>query len=236
MNRQIITNSSPPSKPPNITGRHATFFLVLSLIMLIVIPTLNYYLKTIPLREAPIREMAKMKKISTNGSLIFMVIIYFIFGIPIFLFLGIDAWKKDKTTSLKCFLIVLMLFVNNAAYWYSNDQANNFRRQAFLKLAKRSQYIINAIEKYREHYNEYPENIENLIPAFIPENPYTGIPVYPYYEYSLPDKTIKDYELKVYCSYGMSFDSFFYWPQKDYPRYIYGGYTERIGDWAYVHE
>jgi hypothetical protein len=34
----------------------------------------------------------------------------------------------------------------------------------------------------------------------------------------------------------LNWDVFFYWPTQDYPKTIYGGSTERIGQWAYVHE
>ena len=44
------------------------------------------------------------------------------------------------------------------------------------------------------------------------------------------------WELKVECPSDTGFDVFFYWPTGKYPGYIYGGDTERIGDWAYVHE
>jgi len=45
------------------------------------------------------------------------------------------------------------------------------------------------------------------------------------------------WELRVRCSWGlMNWDVFFYWPTTNYPKYIYGGETEIIGDWAYVHE
>ncbi len=45
------------------------------------------------------------------------------------------------------------------------------------------------------------------------------------------------WELRIDCSWGMmNWDVFFYWPTTNYPKYIYGGDTEKIGDWAYVHE
>jgi hypothetical protein len=44
------------------------------------------------------------------------------------------------------------------------------------------------------------------------------------------------WELKVKCPSDMGLDVFFYWPSGNYPGYIYGGDTEKIGDWAYVHE
>ena len=34
----------------------------------------------------------------------------------------------------------------------------------------------------------------------------------------------------------MRFDSFVYFPKQNYPTYFYGGGSERVGTWAYVHE
>jgi hypothetical protein len=45
------------------------------------------------------------------------------------------------------------------------------------------------------------------------------------------------WELRIPCSLGiLNWDVFFYWPSERYPERIYGGSTERIGRWAYVHE
>jgi len=45
------------------------------------------------------------------------------------------------------------------------------------------------------------------------------------------------WELRINCSWGMlNWDVFFYWPTTNYPKHIYGGSSEMIGAWAYVHE
>ena len=45
------------------------------------------------------------------------------------------------------------------------------------------------------------------------------------------------WELRIQCSSGMvNWDVFFYWPTERYPEEIYGGWVEKIGKWAYVHE
>ena len=46
-----------------------------------------------------------------------------------------------------------------------------------------------------------------------------------------------DWELYVFCGNIAGFDQIFYWPGGNYATdYTRGGYIERIGDWAYVHE
>ena len=42
------------------------------------------------------------------------------------------------------------------------------------------------------------------------------------------------WELKVNCGYFNQLDVFVYWPTGEYPEYLYGGTTERIGEWAYA--
>ncbi len=36
--------------------------------------------------------------------------------------------------------------------------------------------------------------------------------------------------------FGVGFDLMLYFPKQDYPENGYGGWLERVGDWAYVHE
>ena len=45
------------------------------------------------------------------------------------------------------------------------------------------------------------------------------------------------WELRIQCPSGIiNWDVFFYWPTERYPEEIYGGWVEKIGKWAYVHE
>ena len=44
------------------------------------------------------------------------------------------------------------------------------------------------------------------------------------------------WELRINCSTGLlNHDSFVYWPTQNYPQRLYGGNTESIGRWVYVH-
>ena len=44
------------------------------------------------------------------------------------------------------------------------------------------------------------------------------------------------WELSIPCYELGGWDVLVYWPTHDYPAYMHGGDTERIGQWAYVHE
>jgi hypothetical protein len=44
------------------------------------------------------------------------------------------------------------------------------------------------------------------------------------------------WELRIPCPTGLlNHDSFVYWPAQTYPEHLYGGTTESIGDWVYIH-
>lgn len=44
------------------------------------------------------------------------------------------------------------------------------------------------------------------------------------------------WELRINCSTGLlNHDAFVYWPTEDYPQHLYGGETESIGRWVYIH-
>ena len=44
------------------------------------------------------------------------------------------------------------------------------------------------------------------------------------------------WELRINCPTGLlNHDTFIYWPTEKYPQHLYGGNTESIGEWAYVH-
>lgn len=122
------------------------------------------------------------------------------------------------------------------------------RRAAFARVAQRGDVIIEAIESYRTKEGRLPESLDELVPKYLNNISGTGIRAYPEFAYRIPESRNKRYkelyqkhealyELRVYCPHPpLNFDCFFYWPSEDYPEYIYGGGTERIGKWAYVHE
>ena len=44
------------------------------------------------------------------------------------------------------------------------------------------------------------------------------------------------WELRINCPTGLlNHDAFVYWPTQKYPQHLYGGNTESIGGWVYVH-
>lgn len=109
----------------------------------------------------------------------------------------------------------------------------------FERLGERSSVLVSSLEKYRQTNGSYPDALQALVPAIIPKIPHTGMLGYGPYIYSkaTKDTLFKGYELKVNCGgLGINFDKFVYWPERKYPKEMYGGVVELIGEWAYVHE
>jgi hypothetical protein len=121
------------------------------------------------------------------------------------------------------------------------------RQAACKRVCQRAEPIIQAIESYRAQEDTYPKFLNDLVPNFLDSIPGTGLRGYPYFKYELLDSNNRaytylyeehnaPYELKVDLYRMFAWDSFFYWPSEDYPDVIYGGETEIINNWAYVHE
>ena len=118
---------------------------------------------------------------------------------------------------------------------------NQIRHRAFVELAERSRPLVNALQSYEAQFGHPPQTLEELVPNFIPKVPKTGLGAYPKYEYVAGDeaKRFDDNPWALYVftpSGGINFDQFLYFPRQNYPKRGYGGWLERIGDWAYVHE
>jgi hypothetical protein len=122
------------------------------------------------------------------------------------------------------------------------------RRKASERVSNRGKIIIQAIESYRKQEGKPPDSLEDLIPEYLDKIPGTGIRAYPFFEYEIPKAPEFNYKKKLYEEYGavyelrvnfyriFGWDCFFYWPSERYPELIYGGGTEIINKWAYVHE
>ena len=114
------------------------------------------------------------------------------------------------------------------------------RRARFEATAGRMEPLIRAIESHRAATGSDPESLEALVPARLPALPSTGLMAYPdvtYRRRDSGDDSFIRYQLMIPCSSGgINFDVFVFWPEGNYPDFLYGGGVERIGRWAYVHE
>ena len=144
---------------------------------------------------------------------------------------------RDSVRSLLS--VALMLIACWPASLFAARTAMRYRTSAFQALAIRTQPAIDAIEEYRHENGRYPNCLKDLVPQYLERMPRTDMAGYPHFQYQQRESDEKVpaldfYELKVYCSVGINFDVFVYWPDDNYPEYMYGGYVQRIERWAYM--
>lgn len=125
------------------------------------------------------------------------------------------------------------------AFVFSVRLGESVRMSAFHRLAERSTPLVAAIHAFEQKHGRPPESLQALVPEFIPSVPSTGMGAYPEYRYSTPatNHDGNPWVITVFTpSGGINFDQFMYFPLTNYPKTGYGGWLERVGDWAYVHE
>jgi len=161
-------------------------------------------------------------------------------GIPICLLLLVSKRLRPKyfRALLACLIAFIVVFPAFFIGW-------NIRMKAMEKVSGRSQPIIEAIHAFKKGNNRWPSTLDDLVPEFLADVPHTGLAAYPDYtyhsrtegnEYIFNREYNNPWVLVIYVIHGFNFDKMLYFPDQDYPERGYGGWLERMGDWAYVHE
>ena len=158
-------------------------------------------------------------------------------AVPIFLasLVGL-AFRRVRRHSAALALCSVAYFV---AFILSFRVADSVRMSAFHRLAERSKPLVTAVRAFEQKHGHAPESLQTLVPEFIPSVPSTGMGAYPEYLYSTASTNYEGnpWVLTVFTPQGgINFDQFMYFPLTNYPKTGYGGWLERVGDWAYVHE
>jgi len=136
---------------------------------------------------------------------------------------------------------LLLFLVLHASY--------HVRWSAFARAGRNGEPIIAAVLSYYADKGCYPENLHDLVPAYLEAIPSTGLMAYPDFRYRKGAENIKatyhlqdredlmvTWELMIDCPRGLSFDKFVYWPEENYPETIPSYRVDRIGKWAYLWE
>ncbi|MBL7214050.1 MAG: hypothetical protein ISS71_00060 [Phycisphaerae bacterium] len=176
-----------------------------------------------------------------NGMFIIMI------PLMIALFLIILGLLGLLVKSIRTYMVFLVLcsFIYFVAgivtLRISGYITHSIRNTAFRKLAQRSQSLIKAVRAYEQAYGNPPDSLQKLVPEFISEVPNTGMGGYPEYRYLSGENAMQWTEnpwvIFVETPIGiLNWDLFMYFPLQNYPEIGYGGYLEKIDDWAYVHE
>ncbi|QDV16921.1 hypothetical protein Pan153_15550 [Gimesia panareensis] len=139
------------------------------------------------------------------------------------------AWLLVIGVYLPCFSVGVHLAKQ---YWTAGWEA----------FSERSQPLIAAIREYERDQGKPPETLADLVPDYLPAVPDTGIGACSEYQYFTGKRAQNEFEgnpwvLQVIPPVaGIGFDLVLYFPQQNYPKRVYGGSLERVGDWAYLHE
>ncbi len=183
--------------------------------------------------------------VSPHGSDIGLwVVLFFIFPmtavvlafLPAVLLLAI--FKRTRKLALHAIVFLLVYVGGEVIYMRS---AEHLRMHTFYQLAERSALLIDAITRFETDHGKPPSELTELVPDYLTAIPTTGMKAYPKYQYFVPDNA-QQFEGNSWAlvvdtpKAGLNFDMFIYFPKKNYPKYAYSSWLERIGDWAYCHE
>ena len=164
---------------------------------------------------------------------------------------GLMLLIVSATKRFRAFLVVLIcataIYSEFALLGYGVGWSfNRVFHRVFNATAERAQPIIAAIEAYGKLNATYPQELEHLVPDFLPEVPSTGLAGYPIFEYFVDTKDKDDasnYSLNIQTPAGLlNWDVFFYSPpnnDSEIGRIASDerlGEYERFGDWVYFYE
>ncbi len=123
----------------------------------------------------------------------------------------------------------------------SLKSADTIRMQGFERLTHEAAPLVEAINAYNKEFGHPPENLEGLHVNY-PQGYTVKGDELPDFEY-LPGDLAKDryhgnpWVLMLETPTGpLRWDQFLYYPLQNYPSLSRGGWVEKIGAWAYVHE
>ena len=104
--------------------------------------------------------------------------------------------------------------------------------------AERADSILLALRTYKRDHGQYPQQLDQLVPAYLPAVPLAGAFAYSDWQYRKGDgkQMFGEFELSLAMLYGANGDLLFYWPNADYPEIVYSGGVVPLGAWAYTRE
>ncbi len=157
-----------------------------------------------------------------------------------FIFSIVRLTKKQTDNAFVTGVACLLISLTGIPFLMYGKGVNE--KPGVLKIQKRGEAIIAALERFHQKYDCYPDSLDVLVPEYLPEIPSTGAVGFPEFKYSRdyhpPEVELKNhYALVVNTGMGLfNYDYILYNPSHSYPEQSLGGSVERFGDWAYIHE
>ena len=106
------------------------------------------------------------------------------------------------------------------------------RVRAFQNVPDRAAPLVQAINDFEASNGLPPDSLEELVPRYLKEIPFTGLAAYPEFDYSCGKREgTVTWDLSVSATVGfMAYDVFKYDPNSEYTS------ERRVGNWAYIVE
>ncbi len=123
----------------------------------------------------------------------------------------------------------------------SLKSADRIRLQGFERLSQEAAPLVAAIHAYNEEFGHPPESLKELHVSYPSDHAIKGGGL-PDFEYLPGDQATSRYHgnpwvLILETPTGpLRWDQFLYYPLQNYPSLGHGGWVEKVGEWAYVHE
>jgi hypothetical protein len=123
----------------------------------------------------------------------------------------------------------------------SLKSADGIRQQGFERLSREATPLVAAIHNYSEKFGHPPENLEELQVEYPKGHIIKGgeLPDFAYVPGDLASDRYhgNPWVLVLETPTGpFRWDQFLYYPLQNYPPLGHGGWFEKVGGWAYVHE
>jgi hypothetical protein len=171
---------------------------------------------------------------STSGTEMILIVPFLAFAVSGGAVLGLlVAQTRRKCTLILAASSPLVLLCPPTVF-----VSAKLRLLGFRLASDRAAPLVEAIHEHARRVGYPPESLDQLVPEYLPSVPGRLPPI----ELVSGDKAREYYQgnpwvLTAIVSTGsVNWDKFLYFPLQNYPSTGYGGWLERIGDWAYVHE
>jgi hypothetical protein len=145
-----------------------------------------------------------------------------------------EARRCNRARNVMAGITVLASLVAAASVWaFLNVTRVEFwlDRPHLVVVSRRGTAVADAIDAFEMDHSYPPSSLDELVPRYLSQVPETGWAAHPTFEYSTANG---EWSLWVDTEKLFAFDTFSYAPEKQ--DYEEPGYTDRIGDWLYVHE
>ncbi len=123
----------------------------------------------------------------------------------------------------------------------SLKSADGIRLQGFERLSQEAAPLVAAILAYDKEFGHPPKSLDVLQVNFPSGHTIKGgeLPAFEYYPGAIATDRYhgNPWVLKLETPTGpLRWDQFLYYPKQNYPSLGHGGWFEKVGEWAYVHE